>query len=73
VIGTARATRPSMSRVPATSSARRASLKAGRLRPSQDHTAQNPPVPEAERSGGAITGASTLLGFLAAIFFKTFE
>jgi CRP-like cAMP-binding protein len=30
-------------------------------------------LPEAERSGGAITGASTLLGFLAAIFFKTFE
>jgi CRP-like cAMP-binding protein len=28
-------------------------------------------LPEAERSGGAITGASTLLGFLAAIFFKT--
>jgi CRP-like cAMP-binding protein len=30
-------------------------------------------LPEAERSGGAITGASTLLGFLAAIFFKTFD
>jgi hypothetical protein len=30
-------------------------------------------VPDAERSGGAITGASTLLGFLAAIFFETFE
>ncbi|HWN91619.1 MAG TPA: Crp/Fnr family transcriptional regulator, partial [Verrucomicrobiae bacterium] len=30
-------------------------------------------LPEAERSGGAITGASTLLGFLAAIFFKTLE
>jgi zinc transporter ZupT len=28
-------------------------------------------LPEAERAGGAITGASTLLGFLAAIFFKT--
>lgn len=61
-----------MSHVPAASSARRASLKAGWLRPSQDHTAQNPPVPEAERPGGAIMGAS-LLGFLAAIFFKTFE
>ena len=30
-------------------------------------------LPEAERSGGAVTGASTLLGFLAAIFFKTLE
>jgi CRP-like cAMP-binding protein len=30
-------------------------------------------LPEAERSGGAITGASTLLGFLTAIFFKTFD
>jgi zinc transporter ZupT len=28
-------------------------------------------LPEAERIGGAITGISTLLGFLAAIFFKT--
>ena len=28
-------------------------------------------LPEAERHGGAVTGASTLLGFLAAIFFKT--
>ena len=28
-------------------------------------------LPEAERAGGAVTGASTLLGFLAAIFFKT--
>jgi zinc transporter ZupT len=28
-------------------------------------------LPEAERHGGAITGASTLLGFLAALFFKT--
>jgi CRP-like cAMP-binding protein len=30
-------------------------------------------LPEAERNGGAITGVSTLLGFLAAIFFKTLE
>jgi zinc transporter ZupT len=30
-------------------------------------------LPEAERNGGAITGACTLLGFLAAIFFKTLE
>jgi CRP-like cAMP-binding protein len=28
-------------------------------------------LPEAERNGGAVTGASTLLGFLAALFFKT--
>jgi CRP-like cAMP-binding protein len=28
-------------------------------------------LPEAERHGGAVTGAATLLGFLAAIFFKT--
>jgi CRP-like cAMP-binding protein len=28
-------------------------------------------LPEAERHGGAITGVSTLLGFLAALFFKT--
>jgi CRP-like cAMP-binding protein len=30
-------------------------------------------LPEAERNGGAITGIATLLGFLAAIFFKTLE
>ncbi|MBI2217056.1 MAG: cyclic nucleotide-binding domain-containing protein [Candidatus Rokubacteria bacterium] len=30
-------------------------------------------LPEAYHRGGAITGASTLLGFLAAIFFKTLE
>jgi CRP-like cAMP-binding protein len=30
-------------------------------------------LPEAERNAGAVTGASTLLGFLAAIFFKTLE
>jgi CRP-like cAMP-binding protein len=30
-------------------------------------------LPEAERTGGALTGASTVLGFLAAIFFKTLE
>ena len=30
-------------------------------------------LPEAADKGGAVTGASTLLGFLAAIFFKTFE
>ena len=30
-------------------------------------------LPEASRMGGAVTGVSTLLGFLAAIFFKTLE
>ena len=30
-------------------------------------------LPEACYKGGAITGISTLLGFLAAIFFKTLE
>lgn len=30
-------------------------------------------LPEAYHKGGAITGFSTLLGFLAALFFKTFE
>ena len=30
-------------------------------------------LPEAFHKGGAITGISTLLGFLAAIFFKTLE
>jgi len=30
-------------------------------------------LPEAFHKGGAITGFSTLLGFLAALFFKTFE
>lgn len=30
-------------------------------------------LPEAYHKGGAITGVSTLLGFLAAIFFKTLE
>ena len=30
-------------------------------------------LPEAERNGGAVTGVSTLLGFLAAIFFKTLQ
>jgi CRP-like cAMP-binding protein len=30
-------------------------------------------LPEAERNGGALTGVSTLCGFLGAIFFKTLE
>ena len=30
-------------------------------------------LPEAYHKGGAVTGVSTLLGFLAAIFFKTLE
>jgi zinc transporter ZupT len=30
-------------------------------------------LPEASHMGGAVTGISTLLGFLAAIFFKTLE
>ena len=30
-------------------------------------------LPEAYHKGGAITGLSTLLGFLVAIFFKTLE
>lgn len=30
-------------------------------------------LPEASHMGGAVTGVSTLLGFLAAIFFRTFE
>ena len=30
-------------------------------------------LPEAYHKGGAITGFATLLGFLAAIFFKTLE
>ena len=30
-------------------------------------------LPEAADKGGAVTGVSTLLGFLAAIFFKTLE
>jgi len=30
-------------------------------------------LPEAYRKGGAITGVSSLLGFLAVIFFKTLE
>jgi hypothetical protein len=30
-------------------------------------------LPEAYHRGGAVTGISTLLGFLAAIFFKTLE
>ena len=30
-------------------------------------------LPEAYHKGGAVTGASTLLGFLAAVFFKTLE
>ena len=30
-------------------------------------------LPEAYQKGGSITGVSTLLGFLVAIFFKTLE